>query len=89
MTNINHNKVMEQNVPQCHCQIIEKNHLIINNNSNELSKKYIYNIKNLIEIDKEMITNIGNMSDKEMMDIIIEFNAVVESIKIFLGKNLF
>lgn len=36
-----------------------------------------------------MINNIRNMSNKDKMDIIIEFNDVVESLKLFIGKRVF
>ena len=62
---------------------------LINLNATDLCKIYIKNIKNLISIDKEMINNIRNMSNKDKMDIIIEFNDVVESLKLFIGKRVF
>ena len=71
---------------------MELNHTenkIINHNASDLCKKYITNIKNLIKIDKEMINNISNMSNEDKMDIIIEFNNVVENLKVFIGKWVF
>jgi len=71
---------------------MEENHIennIINHNASDLCKKYIKNIKNLIKIDEEMINNIRNMSNEDKMDIIIEFNNVVENLKVFIGKWVF
>jgi hypothetical protein len=36
-----------------------------------------------------MINNIRNMSNEDKMDIIIEFNNVVENLKVFLVKSAF
>ena len=36
-----------------------------------------------------MINNIRNMSNEDKMDIIIEFNNVVENLKVFIGKWVF
>jgi hypothetical protein len=71
---------------------MEENHIennIINDNASELCKKYIENIKNLIKIDEKMINNIRNMSNEDKMDIIIEFNNVIENLKVFIGKWVF
>ena len=62
---------------------------IINHNATDLCKKYIHEIRNIKPLDKEMINNIRNMSNKDKMDIIIEFNDVVESLKLFIGKRVF
>jgi len=71
---------------------MEENHIennIINRNASDLCKKYIENIKNLIKIDEEMINNIRNMSNEDKMDIIIEFNNVIENLKVFICKWVF
>ena len=62
---------------------------VINHNASDLCKKYIQNIKNLITIDEEIINNIRNMSNEDKMYIIIEFNNVVENLKVFIGKWVF
>jgi hypothetical protein len=62
---------------------------IINNNASDLCKKYLQNIQKLITIDKEMINNIRNMSNEDKMDIIIEFNDIVENLKVFMVKWMF
>jgi hypothetical protein len=69
-------------------EICIENKIIIHNVT-DLRTKYIQNIKNLITINTEMINNIRNMSNEDKMDIIIEFNNVVENLKVFLVKSAF
>lgn len=49
---------------------------VVNNN---LSKKYIDDIKNMVYLDDKKIDNIKNMNDEEKMKIIIEFNNAIKS----------
>ena len=46
-----------------------------------LCKKYIHDIRNLNCCDKEMLSNIRDMSCEEKMYIILAFNDVVEHVK--------
>jgi hypothetical protein len=51
---------------------------IMNNNTSELSNKYINIIRrHMRPLDKEMINNINNMSNEEKMDIIIALNDLI------------
>ena len=44
-------------------------------------RKYLYMIRNINTLDKEMIDNIRQMTDEEKLQIIIAFNEVVECMK--------
>jgi hypothetical protein len=57
---------------------------LIDNNSSDLFKKYIHDIRNVKTLDEEMINNVCNMSNKEKIAIIMAFNDVVEYIKRFI-----
>ena len=52
-----------------------------NNNTTDLCKRYIHDIRNIRPLDKEMINNIRNMSNEEKMNIIITFNDIIEYLK--------
>jgi len=43
--------------------------------------EYLYMIRNIKTLDKEMINNIRQMTDEEKVQIIIAFNEVVECMK--------
>ena len=45
---------------------------------NALLKKYLVDIRNLRKLDTEMIQNIPNMSNEDIINIIIAYNDVVE-----------
>ena len=60
-----------------------------NTDCENLLRKYLHEIRNMKTLDKEMINNIRNMSNEDKMNIIIEFNNIVENIKIFMEKSIF
>ena len=47
-------------------------------------KKIIHDIRNIKYLDKEMLSNIRNMSNQDKMDIIITFNEVINGLKALL-----
>ena len=51
-----------------------------NNESYNLLRQYIHEIRNLKILTKEMIYNIRNMSCEDKMEIIMVFNDVVEGL---------
>ncbi len=53
-------------------------------NSTDLFRKCMHDIRNMITLDKEMLNNIRNMSNEDKMDIIIIFNDVVKQVKIYI-----
>jgi hypothetical protein len=57
---------------------------ITNRNDNEIFRRYLHEVRNMKTLDKEMINNIRNMSHEDKMDIIIAFNDVVETLKVYL-----
>jgi hypothetical protein len=57
---------------------------ISNRNDNEIFRRYLHEVRNMKTLDKEMINNIRNMSHEDKMDIIIAFNDVVETLKVYL-----
>ena len=48
-------------------------------NDTDLLKKYIADIRNIKKLDKEMISNISNMSNEDKMKIIIAYNDMIEA----------
>lgn len=57
-----------------------------NENNTILFRKYLHDIKNMKTLNREMINNIKNMSDKEKMDIIITFNDIVKYLTDYLSE---
>ena len=55
-----------------------------NNNSVELFRTYLHDIRNMKTLDREMIRNIRNMSNDDKMDIILAMNDVINGLKAFL-----
>lgn len=55
-----------------------------NNNSVELFRTYLHDIRNMKTLDREMIRNIRNMSNDDKMDIILTMNDVINGLKAFL-----
>ena len=55
-----------------------------NNNSVELLRTYLHDIRNMKTLDREMIRNIRNMSNDEKMDIILTMNDVIDGLKALL-----
>ena len=55
-----------------------------NNNSVELFRTYLHDIRNMKTLDREMISNIRNMSNDDKMDIILTMNDVINGLKAFL-----
>lgn len=61
-------------------------HNIKNNDCDYLLSKYIHEIRNMKTLNKNMINNIYNMSDSCKMEIIKNFNDVVESLKTIIDN---
>lgn len=51
------------------------------NYKNELLRKYIHDIRNMKELNKEMINNICKMTNEEKLEIILILNDVVQALK--------
>jgi hypothetical protein len=60
---------------------IENNNDYKIENKDDFFKKYLHDIRNIKILDKEMINNISNMSNENKMNIIIELNNVIETLK--------
>ena len=60
---------------------IENNNDYKIENKDDFFKKYLHDIRNIKILDKEMINNIRNMSNENKMNIIIELNNVIETLK--------
>ena len=51
------------------------------NKNNELLNNYIQNIKNLKTFNKEVLTDINNMSNEDRLEILITYNKMVEYVE--------
>jgi len=52
-----------------------------NNENSSYFKKCMHDIRNMKLLNQKMIDNIGEMSSKEKMEIIILYNSIVEILK--------
>lgn len=53
----------------------------LNHNAFETFRKYIHDIRNMKELNEEMINNIYHMTNEEKLEIILTFNDVVQGLK--------
>jgi len=63
---------------------INKNIITKHNDTDDLLKKYISDIRNIKKLDKEMISNISSMCNEDKMKVIIAYNDVVDSFSNFI-----
>jgi hypothetical protein len=63
-----------------------KNNIIIQQQHNDMLKKYIFLIRNIIKLDNEMLKNILTMCDKDKIEILIAYNDVLDVFNILLSK---
>ena len=63
------------NSAKIYCTEINKNP------NNELLDNYIQNIKNLKTFNKEILTDINNMSNEDRLEILITYNKMFEYIE--------
>ena len=76
MGNRNKNQKVKEKMSEKIVQNITANH-----DADDLFNSYIIHIRNIKNLDKEMINNICNMSNENKMNIIITFNDIVAIIK--------
>jgi hypothetical protein len=63
------------------------NRNINNTKTNNLLKKYVNDIKNMICLDDKKIENIKNMNEEEKIEIIITLNNVIKSFREILNYH--
>ena len=71
---------------------IKIHHKEIKNNdsikNNELLNKYICHIKNLKSFNKEILTDINNMSNEDRLEILITYNNMIEYIESLFDEKI-
>lgn len=56
------------------------------NSDDELFRKCLHDIRNMKELNNEMIIKIDNMSHKDKLEIILTFNEVLQALKCILDS---
>ena len=72
---------MESKTNNEHCTDYKENH------SNNMLKKCMHDIRNIVTLDNEILCNIRNMSNADKMDIIITLNDVISVLKTMIEKE--
>ena len=67
---------------------IKNDESIKNNNDDDLLNKYICHIKNMKSFNKEILTDINNMSNEDRLEILITYNNMIEYIESLFDEKI-
>jgi hypothetical protein len=59
-----------------------------NNNDDDLLNKYICHIKNLKSFNKEILTDINNMSNEDRLEILSTYNEMISYIETLFDEKI-
>ena len=71
-----------------HHKEIKNDESIKNNNDDDLLNKYICHIKNMKSFNKEILTDINNMSNEDRLEILITYNNMIEYIESLFDEKI-